>query len=164
MKLQFLLWLASLAPHPVHEQACLAATVYLEARDQPAVGQSAVAEVVLRRRESGNWGSTVCDVVMQHKQFATTLGTRARWIKNPKAWNRAWAIAGASLAMWKLPPAQRQFLVPGADHFFAHNVVDRPAWARGEPVATIGGHTFHRVRGAVESVGRSSALGSMTGG
>ena len=51
MTLGLLLWMAALMPQPVHEQACLAATVYLEARDQSKLGQAAVAEVVLRRRD-----------------------------------------------------------------------------------------------------------------
>ena len=38
MTLGLLLWMAALMPQPVHEQACLAATVYLEARDQSMLG------------------------------------------------------------------------------------------------------------------------------
>lgn len=58
MELSFLMWLASLLPPAQAEPLCLATTVYLEARDQSELGQRAVAEVALRRRDSGQWGTT----------------------------------------------------------------------------------------------------------
>src|SRR5690349_15559336 len=63
MKLSFLLWLASVLPQPAADQLCLATTVYLEARSESQIGQMAVAEVAMRRRENGRWGDTVCEVV-----------------------------------------------------------------------------------------------------
>ena len=72
MKLSMLLWLTSLMPQPVADHACLATTVYLEARSESTNGQLAVAEVALRRRDRGQWGSTVCKVVTAPHQFATT--------------------------------------------------------------------------------------------
>ena len=145
MTLGLLLWMAALMPQPVHEQACLAATVYLEARDQSKLGQAAVAEVVLRRRESGRWGETTCDVVLTHKQFAPAFTARDFRFQNPKAWDRDWKVAGDAIHMWNLPARSRIQVVPGADHFYAHNVVAAPNWASGDPIAVIGGHTFHRV-------------------
>ena len=53
MKISFLLWLASILPQPAADQVCLASTVYLEARSESQIGQMAVAEVAMRRRESG---------------------------------------------------------------------------------------------------------------
>ena len=72
MKLSLLLWLTTLMPQPVADQACLATTVYLEARSQPVDGQLAVAEVALRRRDRGHYGNTGCKVVTAPDQFATT--------------------------------------------------------------------------------------------
>ena len=72
MKLSMLLWLTTLMPQPVADQACLATTVYLEARSESTNGQLAVAEVALRRRDRGRWGDTVCKVVTSPHQFATT--------------------------------------------------------------------------------------------
>jgi len=145
MTLGLLLWMAALMPQPVHEQTCLAATVYLEARDQSMLGQAAVAEVVLRRRDSGRWGRTTCDVVLTHKQFAPAFTARGFRFKSEKAWDRAWKIAGDAIAMWNLPARSRTQVVPGADHFYAHNVVNAPEWANGDPIAVIGDHTFYRV-------------------
>ena len=147
MKLGWILWLASILGGNVQEQTCLATTVYLEARDQPIEGQYAVAEVALRRRESGRWGGTVCEVVKSSRQFAPTLLSKDYPVRNARAWQRAWKVAGNSLQNWRLPPAHRKLYVPGADHFYAHEIA-RPAWLDyGQPVAVIGDHSFYRVDG-----------------
>ncbi len=147
MKLGWILWLASILGGNVQEQTCLATTVYLEARDQPIEGQYAVAEVALRRRESRQWGGNVCDVVKSNGQFAPTLLSRDYPVENARAWQRAWKVAGNSLQNWRLPPANRKLYVPGATHFYAHDIAN-PGWAAyGEPVAVIGGHSFFRVDG-----------------
>jgi spore germination cell wall hydrolase CwlJ-like protein len=147
MKLGWILWLASVLGGNVQEQTCLATTVYLEARDQPVEGQYAVAEVALRRRESGRWGNNVCGVVKSSGQFAPTLLSKNYAVDNAKAWQKAWKVAGNSLQMWRLPAAYRKEYVPGADHFFAHEIA-RPAWlAYAEPIKVIGGHSFYRVDG-----------------
>ncbi len=117
MKLSMLLWLTTLMPQPVANQACLATTVYLEARSQTTVGQMAVAEVAMRRRERGQWGDTVCEVVMAPHQFATTTTPGSFEISNVEAFHKAWEIAGRMIHVWQLPPNQRNMLVPRADHF-----------------------------------------------
>lgn len=144
MKLAALLWLASLMPQPVSDPLCLATTVYLEARNQSELGQRAVAEVALRRLESGRWGDTMCEVVTAPKQFAPSLVSPNFELKNLKAWNKAVAVAFRSERIWRLPSQRRPLLVPGADHFVADKLAS-PAWAQGVPVAQIGDHTFYRV-------------------
>lgn len=144
MKLSFLLWLASILPQPAADQVCLATTVYLEARSESKVGQMAVAEVAMRRRESGRWGKTVCDVVRAPGQFATTTTRESRVMDDPEAWNKAWQIAGRSLAIWSLPRDRRKFVVPDADHFVLADSVS-PGWIKGPPLATIGAHNFYRI-------------------
>ena len=94
MKISFLLWLASILPQPAADQVCLASTVYLEARSESQIGQMAVAEVAMRRRESGRWGSTVCDVVRAPGQFALTTMKDSYSLNNPAAWKKAWTVAG----------------------------------------------------------------------
>ena len=146
MTLATLFWIAALVGGQVKEQTCLAATVYLEARDQSQRGQRAVAEVAMRRVEQGRWGDTVCEVVKARRQFAPTLVPASTPIDQPEAWSEAWRIAGEAIAMWQLPPEQRQLLVPGADHFFAHDVVRHtPSWAHRAPTVVIGDHTFVNV-------------------
>jgi len=144
MPLSLVLWLANLLPQPIADQVCLATTVYLEARNQSELGQRAVAEVALRRLDSGRWGDSVCDVVTAPKQFAPTLVPPDYPISNLKAWNRAVRVSLNMLDNWEGPHTQRHLVVPGADHFFATTIAS-PIWAQGEPVATIGNHTFYKV-------------------
>lgn len=144
MKLAWILWLANLLPQPAADQLCLAATVYLEARNQSQLGQRAVAEVALRRLERGHWGDSLCAVVTAPKQFAPTLVSPEYRLANLKAWNRAVAVALNARSDWSRPVRQRQQIVPGADHFVALGIAS-PDWARGVPVATIGDHTFYDV-------------------
>lgn len=86
MKLAWILWLASVLPQPTADQLCLATTVYLEARNQSELGQRAVAEVALRRLETGRWGDSVCAVVTAPSQFAPTLVHPELRLKNLRAW------------------------------------------------------------------------------
>jgi spore germination cell wall hydrolase CwlJ-like protein len=143
MKLSFLLWLSSLLPQPAADPLCLATTIYLEARDQPALGQRAVAEVALRRRESGRWGETTCEVVTAPYQFAPSIVSPRKPINDMQAWEQAVAIAFATEREWQLPAGQRNEVVPGASHFAAHGLV-ATNWG-GARVATIGDHTFYSV-------------------
>lgn len=146
MTLGTLFWIAALIGGPVKEQTCLAATIYLEARDQSTRGQLAVAEVALRRVEQGRWGDSICEVVKARRQFAPTLVPATTPLDQPEAWQQAWKLAGQSMAAWRMPVAERPQIVPGADHFYAHDVVrHRPDWADSAPVAVIGDHTFVRV-------------------
>jgi spore germination cell wall hydrolase CwlJ-like protein len=144
MKLSFLLWLASALPQPASDQLCLATTVYLEARSEPKVGQMAVAEVAMRRRESGRWGRTVCEVVESPGQFATTKANENFVFDNPDAWRKAWMIAGRAIDMWSRPLPQRKFVVPNADHFIVADSAS-PTWIKGPPLVTIGAHNFYRI-------------------
>ncbi|HEY6545761.1 MAG TPA: cell wall hydrolase [Dokdonella sp.] len=143
MKLSFLLWLASVLPQPAADQLCLATTIYLEARSESQIGQMAVAEVAMRRREHGRWGDTVCAVVRSPGQFALSTTRASYVVANPKAWQKAWQVAGRAISMWSLPASRRQFVVPDADHFILADATSY--WAKGEPVATIGAHNFYRI-------------------
>lgn len=143
MKLSMLLWLTTLMPQPVADQACLATTVYLEARSEPTVGQLAVAEVALRRRDRGHYGKTVCKVVTAPHQFATSTTPGSFEITNLEAFSKAWKVAGNSIRNWQLPVAQRKMLVPRADHFATTAIT--PAWSINRPSVTIGDHSFYAV-------------------
>jgi spore germination cell wall hydrolase CwlJ-like protein len=143
MKLSMLLWLMSVLPQPLADQTCLATTVYLEARSQSTIGQMAVAEVAMRRRERGQWGSTVCEVVKSPHQFALSTTSRSQDIDNLKAFQKAWDIAGKSIVNWDLPAEERRFFVPRADHFATAAVA--PAWSHNRSAVTIGDHKFYSV-------------------
>lgn len=142
MKLAFLLWLASVIPQPLADQTCLAATVYLEARGEPLLGQLAIAEVALRRREQGRWGDNLCKVLTARGQFALSMTNENYRINNMESWRRAWSVAGVAIDMWTLPEPLRMAIVPRADHFYASSI-SAPDWAKGDPLAVIGDHNFY---------------------
>ena len=145
MKLSFLLWLAQILPQPTADPLCLATTVYLEARNQSELGQRAVAEVALRRQESGRWGGSVCEVVTARRQFAPGIVHPGLRVKNLQAWEKAVRIAFEAQRDWRLPPGERREVVPGASHFAALSIAS-PAWGSAPQVAKIGDHTFFRVQ------------------
>ena len=76
---------------------CLATAIYMEARGEPLDGQFAVAEVILRRAESGNpiWENSVCGVVYQSGQFAWT-DTPIRPDRSTPAWRLSMQVAHAA--------------------------------------------------------------------
>lgn len=145
MKLAWILWLSTVLPPQAADSLCLSTTVYLEARDQSVRGQKAVAEVALRRRDSGLWGDTVCDVVTARKQFAPTLVSPGMQLSNTEAWAQSVTIALEAERNWSLPRHQREEIVPGASHFAAHAIAS-PSWRTAYQVARIGDHTFYRVQ------------------
>lgn len=145
MKLAWILWLASVLPPQAADSLCLSTTLYLEARDQSVRGQQAVAEVALRRTDSGLWGDSVCEVVTARKQFAPSLVSPRTRLSNTEAWSQAVTVALESQRNWALPPDERKEIVPGASHFMAHAIAS-PSWRNAYQVATIGDHTFLRVQ------------------
>ncbi len=144
MKLAWLLWLASVLPAHDADRTCLAAMVYLEARSESQLGQAAVAEVAMRRRENGRWGNDVCGVVNAKGQFALSTTNKNYMLRNPDAWQKAWQVADHAMAMWELPSDKRKFVVPEASHFVAEEFAT-PSWRKGQPLAVIGAHSFYRV-------------------
>ena len=145
MKLAWILWLASILPPQAADSLCLSATLYLEARDQSTQGQQAVAEVALRREDSGLWGDSMCQVVTARKQFAPTIVSPQTRLSNTEAWAQAVTIAIEAEQNWALPDGQRKEIVPGASHFMAHDIAS-PSWRNAYQVATIGDHTFLKVQ------------------
>jgi len=145
MKLAWILWLSQLLPQPAADSLCLSTTVYLEARDQTVRGQQAVAEVALRRRDSGLWGDSMCQVVTARKQFAPTIVSPGTQLANAEAWQEAMAVAFDAERNWALPAGQRREIVPGASHFAALSIAN-PSWRNAYQVTTIGDHTFYRVQ------------------
>jgi spore germination cell wall hydrolase CwlJ-like protein len=150
MHLSFLMFLASLLPQSAADPLCVATTVYLEARGESDLGQRAVAEVVLRRREDGRWGGSACEVVTAPKQFAPTLVNPNLKMDSLQSWQKAFDVAFAAEADWRRPVADRVEVVPGASHFAASYA--NPTWNRYPRVATIGTHSFYRVDRLRDSV------------
>ncbi len=144
MKLAWILWLSSLSPTPLADSMCLATTIYFEARNQSVDGQWAIAEVALRRRDSGRYGNQLCEVLLQPKQFALTLVSPEKQITEWQAYRQSWKVTMEALRNWQLPEPQRRLIVPGADHFLAYQRVSAD-WSVGEPLHVIGDHGFYRL-------------------
>lgn len=116
--------------------ACLAGTIYFEAKGESLHGQLAVANVVINRTRSGRFPRAICSVVTQRGQFSFVRGGRMPSIasSNPH-YRTALAIAQVAMAQhWESPVANALF-------FHARHV--SPGW-RLTRVAAIGGHIFYR--------------------
>ena len=82
---------------------CLANAIYFEARDQPYVGQVAVAQVVINRVFSGVYPRDVCGVIYQNAsrhlacQFTFACDGKRKTIDEFGSWARARRIARETL-------------------------------------------------------------------
>src|SRR3954464_2668650 len=127
-------------------EKCLAQAIYFEARNEPARGQQAVAQVVLNRVFSPYYPKDVCSVVYQNAhrhlscQFTFACDGKPESVNEPGAWARASRIATQTLnaKVW-LPEVDK------ATHYHAAYV--RPNWIRDMKVMVrYGLHTFYRPR------------------
>jgi spore germination cell wall hydrolase CwlJ-like protein len=127
-------------------EKCLAEAVYFEARGEPALGQVAVAQVVLNRAFSGKYPNTVCGVVYQNShrhlacQFTFACDGIRDVIREPDMWERAKKIAAEMLdgKLW-LPEVGK------ATHYHARYV--HPGWVREmKKMYKLGVHIFYRPR------------------
>lgn len=124
---------------------CLAAAQLYEAGDD-AVGERAVAQVVLNRARHPAFPKTVCGVVFQGQERATgcqfTFTCDGALARTPglAAWDRAREIAKAALAGKVFKP------VGYATHYHTDWVV--PYWSGSlDKIGAVGTHLFFRWRG-----------------
>lgn len=116
---------------------CLAVSIYHEARDQPLLGQQAVAAVILRRVQLSRWGDTICAVVQPSQFSYLSKDYSFPPIVEREAWRQALTVAIQALVDGPTP------LVADADHYHATYV--SPSWGQQmEEVMRIGGHVFYR--------------------
>lgn len=118
------------------ELRCLAGAVYFESKGETLNGQLAVAKVVIARRDSGRFASSLCGVVYQPSQFSFVRGGRMPAIPAASQdWKEAVAIAQIALNdTWESP-------VEGALFFHARHV--SPGW-RMQRLAAVDNHIFYR--------------------
>jgi spore germination cell wall hydrolase CwlJ-like protein len=118
----------------------LTRAIYYEARGEDALGQAAVAHVILNRMKSPLYPDTVREVVWQPGQFSFTNDGRSDRMTDPDAIGKAVDIALAvSRGKIKDPTG-------GTLHYFAHRKV-KPDWAKGGYRLVVGEHTFVRLAG-----------------
>lgn len=125
------------------ERRCLVEGIYYEARGERAVGQVAVAEVVLNRVMSGRYPATICGVVFQGAksgqcQFSFACSNVMKHPRNKVAWRKA-----QRLAHYVLAGKIHNSLVGTATYY--HAIYVNPYWApHMVEVAKIGQHIFYR--------------------
>jgi hypothetical protein len=124
--------------------SCLAKAVYFEARDQPYLGQVAVAQVVMNRVFSGVYPRSVCGVIYQNAhhhlacQFTFACDGKSKAIEEPDAWKLAKRIASETLDGKLYVKA-----VGTATHY--HAVYVHPRWVHEmRRYAREGEHMFYR--------------------
>lgn len=124
--------------------ACLTQNVYWEAASEPAEGKIAVAQVVMNRVKSGNFGSTPCQVVFQKTVVYEKVICQFSWVcehattKKPirqDLWRESHEAAKMVLYEgFRLPKLE------GALYFHADYI--QPNWNRTQKVQ-IGRHIFY---------------------
>jgi spore germination cell wall hydrolase CwlJ-like protein len=129
--------------------ACLAQTIYHEARNEPEEARIAVAHVVLTRTYSARFPDSVCGVVQQGAyegrrpirwrcQFTYYCDGKPDTPYEVTAWNAAAMLAADMLAGRRRVPAQIQ----GATHYHADYVL--PRWALDmRQLGKLGKHYFY---------------------
>ncbi len=127
------------------EWRCLAEALYFEARGETLQGQFAVAEVILNRRDSGKFPSSVCGVVNQGAksgrkyacQFSYKCDGRAEVFSEGGAYIQVGKVARIML------DGKTRSLTKGAT--FYHTGAVRPSWSRKfQRTAKVGSHFFYR--------------------
>jgi spore germination cell wall hydrolase CwlJ-like protein len=131
---------------------CLALNIYHEARDQPFIGQVAVAQVVMNRVDDDRYPDDVCAVVMQGPTYSWKPNFPVRhrcqfsWYcdgksDNPQDQDR-WAEA--QMIAWGIIKFDKyRGITEGATHYHATYV--SPRWAKTlQLVGRIGAHIFYR--------------------
>ena len=125
------------------EENCLARAIYFEARSESALGQLAVAKVVLNRVKDPNYPNTICGVVYQGSnrrnscQFSFACDGMPDDVRQPGAWANAKTIAQRAIA-----GTDNLKVMSAATNYHADYV--RPRWAKGmRKLVKIGRHIFY---------------------
>jgi len=128
---------------------CLALNIYHEARNQPTIGQIAVAQVVMNRVLDDRYPDDVCDVVHQglhyesghpimHKcQFSWYCDGKSDTPTDEAAYRYAEDVAEMVVT------GNTYSHLDGATHY--HTTEVAPAWASGKKfIVRINDHLFYR--------------------
>ena len=120
------------------ERWCLAGAIYFEARGEPLEGQLAVAEVILNRAASGEYPTSICEVIKQPAQFSFVHnGAFPPIDETSVAWRTS--VAVAHIAVVKLADEL------ASNVLWYHADYVAPDWGdRLTRVTQIGAHVFYR--------------------
>jgi len=137
------------------QHECLAKNIYFEARNEPFVGQFAVALVTLNRVHDTAFPNTVCDVVYEGQHTTDGFPKRDRcqfsWycdgisdeVRNQRAWEEVQKTANLAMIKYSKMKAEGLDYTEGAR--FYHTFEVNPRWSKTYPkVGRIGDHIFYR--------------------
>jgi spore germination cell wall hydrolase CwlJ-like protein len=117
------------------ERECMARVMYFESLRSSSDGMVAVGTVVMNRRESGRYPSSVCGVVGQRNQFAD--GALWKRMTGPSR-ARAYAAADAVLAGQRHPGVGKAMFFHTAGRWYPYSNMHY--------VAVAGGNAFYERR------------------
>tara|TARA_R100000773_G_scaffold10988_1_gene10175 strand:+ start:1317 stop:1739 length:423 start_codon:yes stop_codon:yes gene_type:complete len=130
---------------------CLAKNIYFEARNQPIVGQIAVAQVVINRVYDERFPNDVCEVVYQGQRYSWNKDIPIRdkcqfsWFcdgksdepKDKMAWEKSMMIA---VGVYQ---GVLYDVVDGSTHY--HSVDVLPSWSDSKQyIVRINDHVFYK--------------------
>ena len=126
------------------ELQCLAKNIFFESASEPEEGKVAVGLVTLNRVEDGRFGSTVCKVIAQPRQFSW-FGTKPKMPReDDPRWVESKRVAEDLLTG---SPKYLHLRVKYDDALYFHATHVRPVWARQKkPINRVGGHRFYGER------------------
>jgi len=119
-------------------ETCLALAIYWEARNQPYIGQRAVAEVVLNRSVSPLFPKGVCAVV-KNCDFSWYCDGVSDKPKEGVAWWKSLKLARIVLLTRSITR-----LLPETTYYFHNTDVDPPFFKKKKYVTQIGDHKFYK--------------------
>ena len=130
------------------ERECLAQAIYHEARGESAMGQLAVANIIVNRARSARFPSSLCGVVYQNAnkgyhrcQFTFACDGRSDTPREKRAWARSVALAQKVYAEYAT--GAEIGAIPDSALYY-HTTSVRPSWAYTyQQVAEVGAHIFY---------------------
>ena len=141
---------------PVIQQNCLATAVYFEARSESALGQLAVATVVLNRAQKSN--SSICGVVYKGAsyfnacQFSFACDGKPDILDDKRAWKASVVIANMAIAGSVAALSESMQILTIATNYHADYV--NPKWSKQLTRLTkIGRHIFYSENPVVGAAG-----------
>lgn len=130
------------------ERDCLAQAIYHEARGETAIGQLAVANVIVNRARSGQFPDSLCGVIYQNAnkglyrcQFTFACDGRDNTPGERRAWAHSQDLAKDVYAEFAL--GKDIGAVPGSTLYY-HTKAVAPAWSQTfNRVAVVDSHIFY---------------------
>ena len=119
------------------EMACLVEAIYFEARNQPTIGQIAVAQVILNRVESVRFPDTICRVVNQPRQFSYRYDVPVLRYTDQIAYRKAMQIAETAYFDMIFD------ITDGATMYHATRIRPSWDWTKLSETVTINDHVFY---------------------